>query len=136
MRAAFANCTKGEARRFSIPTTLDAVASEDLDSLGWRDPQSIVLGGMALWRDDELVSIALRATTRPAAGDHRRRRPGRTPPDHTHSSTRCSTAPDSAVRETGRHIVDCCSQPGDAPVTMEHDSSSRDPRSPRWSGKR
>ena len=67
IRSAFVNCSKGEAKRFSIPTNLDVVAWEDLDFFGWRDPQSTVMGGMALWRGDELVSIALRATTRPAS---------------------------------------------------------------------
>lgn len=66
IRAAFVNCTKGEAKRLTIPA-LDDVPWADLDFLGWRDPQSGLVGGMALWRGDEPVSIMLRATQRAAS---------------------------------------------------------------------
>jgi len=40
IRAAFVNCTKGEARRLNVPPDLAAQPWGDLDFLGWRDPQS------------------------------------------------------------------------------------------------
>lgn len=67
IRAAFVNCTKGEAKRFAVPTALDDVRWDDLDVFGWRDPGSLVNGGMALWRGDEPMAIVLRATQRPAS---------------------------------------------------------------------
>lgn len=66
IRASFVNCTKGEAKRFSIPS-VDDVPWDDLDYFGWRDPQSTVAGAMTLWRFDEPVSIMLRATLRTAS---------------------------------------------------------------------
>ncbi|MGW0581756.1 FBP domain-containing protein [Streptomyces sp. NPDC002920] len=40
IRAAFVNCTKGEARRLSVPRDLAELPWDDLDYLGWRDPQA------------------------------------------------------------------------------------------------
>lgn len=40
IRAAFVNCSKGEARRLTVPRDLAGRPWEDLDFLGWRDPQS------------------------------------------------------------------------------------------------
>ncbi|GAA3650562.1 hypothetical protein GCM10022420_027680 [Streptomyces iranensis] len=40
IRAAFVNCTKGEAKRLSIPRDLADRPWDDLDYLGWRDPQA------------------------------------------------------------------------------------------------
>ncbi|MEL4506033.1 FBP domain-containing protein [Luteococcus sp. H138] len=65
IRSGFVNCTKGEAKRHMVPGTLDAVDWENLDFFGWRDPGSELIGGMALWRGDDVISIALRATQRP-----------------------------------------------------------------------
>lgn len=66
IRSSLVNCTKGEAKRMNLPTALEAVAWEDLDFLGWRDPASPLLGGIATWRGDEPVAVALKATLRPA----------------------------------------------------------------------
>ncbi|MGW5051081.1 FBP domain-containing protein [Actinokineospora sp. NPDC004072] len=38
IRASFVNCTKGEAKRMSLPADLSARPWADLDFLGWRDP--------------------------------------------------------------------------------------------------
>ncbi len=38
IRAAFVNCTKGEAKRLSVPRDLADRPWDDLDYLGWRDP--------------------------------------------------------------------------------------------------
>ncbi|MGY6022055.1 FBP domain-containing protein [Streptomyces spinosirectus] len=40
IRAAFINCTKGEAKRLSVPRDLADQPWDDLDYLGWRDPQA------------------------------------------------------------------------------------------------
>ncbi|MGW5254367.1 FBP domain-containing protein [Streptomyces sp. NPDC004012] len=40
IRTAFVNCTKGEARRLSIPHDLAERPWDDLDFLGWRDPHA------------------------------------------------------------------------------------------------
>ncbi|MFE7173910.1 FBP domain-containing protein [Streptomyces sp. NPDC057616] len=40
IRAAFINCTKGEAKRLSVPRDLADRPWDDLDFLGWRDPQA------------------------------------------------------------------------------------------------
>jgi hypothetical protein len=40
IRAAFVNCTKGETKRLSVPRDLAERCWDDLDYLGWRDPQS------------------------------------------------------------------------------------------------
>ena len=37
IRAAFVNCTKGEAKRLNVPRDLAEQPWEDLDFLGWRD---------------------------------------------------------------------------------------------------
>lgn len=66
IRAAFVNGSKGDAKRMNLPS-LASVPWGSLDFLGWRDPQSPLAGGMALWRDGEPLSIMLRATPRPAS---------------------------------------------------------------------
>lgn len=63
IRAALVNCTKGEAKRMALPPVVDA-PWDDLDFLGWHDPRSPLVGGMALWRGGEPVALALRATER------------------------------------------------------------------------
>lgn len=40
IRASFVNCSKGEASRLHLPRDLDATPWDDLDFLGWRDPQA------------------------------------------------------------------------------------------------
>ncbi|WP_189309099.1 FBP domain-containing protein [Streptomyces brasiliensis] len=40
IRAAFVNCTKGEAKRLFVPRDLADRPWDDLDFLGWRDPQA------------------------------------------------------------------------------------------------
>jgi hypothetical protein len=38
IRASFVNCSKGEAKRLSLPRDLGEQPWSDLDFLGWRDP--------------------------------------------------------------------------------------------------
>ncbi|MDR7274007.1 FBP domain-containing protein [Catenuloplanes atrovinosus] len=40
IRAAFVNCSKGEAARLSVPRDLATRPWDDLDFLGWRDPKA------------------------------------------------------------------------------------------------
>ncbi|MFD8568466.1 FBP domain-containing protein [Streptomyces sp. NPDC059639] len=40
IRGAFVNCSKGEAKRLSVPRDLADQQWEDLDFFGWRDPQA------------------------------------------------------------------------------------------------
>jgi FBP C-terminal treble-clef zinc-finger len=62
IRGSFANCSKGEARRLSLPRGgLDALPWADLDFLGWRDPGAPDRGYLVAERDGELVGLTLRA---------------------------------------------------------------------------
>ncbi|MDH6128867.1 FBP domain-containing protein [Kitasatospora sp. GP82] len=66
IRASFANCTKGEARRLNLPRGLAHLAWEDLDFLGWRDPGAPDRAYLVAERPDRpdgLIGITLRATT-------------------------------------------------------------------------
>jgi hypothetical protein len=40
IRAAFVNCSKGEAKRLHVPRELAEQPWDDLDFLGWRDPRA------------------------------------------------------------------------------------------------
>lgn len=40
IRAAFLNCSKGEAKRLNLPRELAEQPWDELDFLGWRDPQA------------------------------------------------------------------------------------------------
>ncbi|HEY6496127.1 MAG TPA: FBP domain-containing protein [Trebonia sp.] len=60
IRAAFVNCTKGEARRLNVPRELAALPWEDLDFLGWRDPQAPERAYLAAELDGSLAAISLR----------------------------------------------------------------------------
>ncbi|ALC31601.1 FBP domain-containing protein [Streptomyces bacillaris] len=40
IRTSFVNCTKGEAKRLHVPRDLAERPWDDLDFLGWRDPQA------------------------------------------------------------------------------------------------
>jgi len=60
IRAAFVNCSKGEAKRAGIPRNLSGQPWEDLDFLGWRDPQSPERAYLAAEIDGRLVAIMLR----------------------------------------------------------------------------
>ncbi len=60
IRAAFVNCTKGEARRLNVPRDLTGLPWDDLDFLGWRDPQSPERAYLVAELDGNLTGIALR----------------------------------------------------------------------------
>lgn len=61
IRAAFANCTKGEAKRLFVPHDLAARPWDDLDFLGWRDPQSPTRAYLAAEHRGRPMALALRS---------------------------------------------------------------------------
>ncbi|MGR3937504.1 FBP domain-containing protein [Streptomyces sp. BRA346] len=63
IRAAFVNCTKGEAKRLSVPRDLAAKPWDDLDYLGWRDPQAYDRAYLVTLLDDRPRAVALRCPT-------------------------------------------------------------------------
>ncbi|MET9459744.1 FBP domain-containing protein [Streptomyces canus] len=71
IRAAFVNCTKGEAKRLSVPRDLDERPWEDLDYLGWRDPQAPDRAYLVAVLDGRPTALALRGS---AAGSWQTRR--------------------------------------------------------------
>ncbi len=71
IRAAFVNCTKGEAKRLSVPRDLAERPWDDLDFLGWRDPQAPDRGYLVTELDGVLTALALRCPS-PAATQLRR----------------------------------------------------------------
>ena len=60
IRAAFVNCTKGEAKRLNVPRDLVGQPWDDLDFLGWRDPQAPERACLVAELDGRLVAITLR----------------------------------------------------------------------------
>ena len=64
IRAAFVNCSKGEAKRVNIPLDLPGRPWDNLDYLGWRDPKAPGRAYLAAELDmadgRQLVAITLR----------------------------------------------------------------------------
>ncbi|MCW2874142.1 FBP domain-containing protein [Actinacidiphila oryziradicis] len=60
IRTALANCTKGEAKRLTVPRDLAERPWDDLDFLGWRDPQAPGRTYLATELDGRPVALALR----------------------------------------------------------------------------
>ncbi|MFF7639988.1 FBP domain-containing protein [Streptomyces canus] len=63
IRAAFVNCTKGEAKRLNMPRDLAERPWEDLDYLGWRDPQAPDRAYLVTVLDGRPTALALRRST-------------------------------------------------------------------------
>ncbi|HWU21346.1 MAG TPA: FBP domain-containing protein [Nocardioides sp.] len=61
IRASFVNCSKGEAKRLSVPRDLAAQPWDDLDFLGWRDPQARARGYLVAPHESGLIGVVLRA---------------------------------------------------------------------------
>ena len=70
IRAAFVNCSKGEAKRLHVPRDLAEQPWDDLDFLGWRDPRAPDRAYLAARLGEELVAITLRS---PAAAPGQKR---------------------------------------------------------------
>jgi treble-clef zinc-finger protein len=71
IRTAFVNCTKGEAKRLSVPRDLADRPWDDLDYLGWRDPRAPDRGYLVTELDDNLIGLVLRCPS-PATSQMRR----------------------------------------------------------------
>ncbi|MFG2621316.1 FBP domain-containing protein [Streptomyces sp. NPDC048507] len=61
IRAAFVNCSKGEAKRLSVPRDLDERPWADLEYLGWRDPQAPDRTYLVAERDGTARAVAMRS---------------------------------------------------------------------------
>jgi hypothetical protein len=70
IRAAFVNCSKGEAKRLPVPRGLAEQPWDDLDFLGWRDPQGSDRAYLVAVLADAPVAITLRCTA-PGRGQKR-----------------------------------------------------------------
>ena len=70
IRAAFVNCTKGEAKRVGVPKDLDERPWDELDFLGWSDVSGADRGYLVAESGDGLVGVALRVA--PKTGQVRR----------------------------------------------------------------
>jgi hypothetical protein len=70
IRAAFVNCSKGEAKRLNVPRDLAEQPWEDLDFLGWRDPQAPDRAYLVTELDGAPTAVVLRSPG--AAGWQRR----------------------------------------------------------------
>jgi hypothetical protein len=70
IRAAFVNCSKGEAKRLHVPRNLAEQPWDDLDFLGWRDPQAPNRAYLVADLGDGPLAIALRSPAR-ASGQKR-----------------------------------------------------------------
>ncbi|MFC4012062.1 FBP domain-containing protein [Nonomuraea purpurea] len=68
LRACFVNCSKGEAKRLSLPRDFAEGPWDDLDFLGWRDPGAPKHAYLVAERDGALVGIALRVTSSGSRG--------------------------------------------------------------------
>ncbi|TDC36272.1 FBP domain-containing protein [Micromonospora sp. 15K316] len=68
VRAAFVNCTKGEAKRLAVPNDLAERPWADLDFLGWRDPAAPERAYLVAESEGGLVGVALRVATQAGRG--------------------------------------------------------------------
>ncbi|MEU6810093.1 FBP domain-containing protein [Streptomyces sp. NPDC046831] len=62
IRTAFVNCTKGQAKRLPVPHDLAERPWDDLDFLGWRDPQAPDRAYLVTELDGRPVALALRGS--------------------------------------------------------------------------
>ena len=64
VRDSFINCSKGDAKKLTLPGPAAEVQWEQLDFLGWRDPKAPERGYIvAPWRG-RIVGVALRSSTK------------------------------------------------------------------------
>ncbi|MFG3055705.1 FBP domain-containing protein [Kitasatospora sp. NPDC048239] len=61
IRTAFLNCTKGEAKRLNIPRDLAEQPWDELDFLGWRDPQAPERAYLVVELDGRPQGLVLRS---------------------------------------------------------------------------
>jgi hypothetical protein len=63
IRASFVNCSKGDAKRLTVPADLETRPWDDLDFLGWTDPGLPGRAYVLIPEEDGLAGIALRYET-------------------------------------------------------------------------
>ncbi len=63
IRAAFLNCSKGEAKRLNLPRELAEQPWSELDFLGWRDPQAPDRAYLVTVVDDRARAVVLRSSS-------------------------------------------------------------------------
>ncbi|WP_353650835.1 FBP domain-containing protein [Nakamurella sp. A5-74] len=61
IRSSFVNCSKGESKRLRLPADLESTPWDDLDFLGWADPQSSHRHYIVTAIDGAPVGIVLRS---------------------------------------------------------------------------
>ncbi|MGI5122335.1 FBP domain-containing protein [Marinactinospora thermotolerans] len=66
IRRSFVNCSKGEARRISLPRGFADLPWSDLDFLGWRDPGAPERGYIVAEHAGRLLGVVLRVPPRVA----------------------------------------------------------------------
>ncbi|MEV7179615.1 FBP domain-containing protein [Kitasatospora sp. NPDC093679] len=71
IRAAFLNCTKGEAKRMYVPRDLADRPWEELDLLGWRDPQAPDRAHLVAEVDGRPTGVVLRCPSGASWGARR-----------------------------------------------------------------
>ncbi|MFJ8106106.1 FBP domain-containing protein [Streptomyces sp. NPDC096132] len=71
IRDSFINCSKGEAKRLSVPRELDRLPWADLDFLGWRDPGAPDRSYLVAEREGRLVGVTLRFPSSQRGFQHR-----------------------------------------------------------------
>ena len=64
VRDSFLNCSKGDAKKLTLPGPLDEIAWEQLDFLGWRDPRAPERAYLVTPWQGHTVGIALRSSTK------------------------------------------------------------------------
>ncbi|WP_067833885.1 FBP domain-containing protein [Actinomadura kijaniata] len=65
LRASFVNCSKGDAKRLTLPADFADLPWNDLDFLGWRDPKAPDRAYLVVERDGRPTGIALRRASAP-----------------------------------------------------------------------
>ncbi|MFF4836864.1 FBP domain-containing protein [Streptomyces sp. NPDC001315] len=60
IRNSFVNCSKGEAKRLTVPRDLDQRPWDDLDFLGWRDPGAPDRSCLVTEREGQFIGVTLR----------------------------------------------------------------------------
>lgn len=63
IRASFINCSKGDAKRLTVPADLDARPWMDLDFLGWADSKMAGRCYLVVPEGDSHVGVALRLSS-------------------------------------------------------------------------
>ncbi|MFI9269647.1 FBP domain-containing protein [Kitasatospora sp. NPDC052896] len=71
IRSSFVNCSKGEAKRLTLPRDLPERPWDDLDFLGWRDPTAPERGCLVAEHEGRLVAVVLRSPVKQRGRQHR-----------------------------------------------------------------